>query len=214
MIYLVDEKSKRQVDFGINKDTLSTFGDVLKPVHSIEELRNCTPDEFENPNNWFLFHDSFLTNLGNFESKKKQQLIDKTKLGVNLVLFGGSGTLSLRQSINNHFHKCSVHVLYRNLVYFLECASRKEFDIDNLFYGKDKDYNKIAKIRKEAFSQIFIREQNPCLIAHAQMENWEWTKNLISATHNVLEDREYSLLELKKITYSLNRIFNEPFIDR
>lgn len=203
MIYLVDEKKARQVEFGIDTKILDTLESSLITVRNLRELKSFS-GEFDKPENWFLFHDSFLSNLGH-NTEDKQRLIDKSNEGsINLVLFGGSGEFNLRRKLGSTSFKLPVEVLYRNLIHFVESAKLSKPNIDDLFYGKDKEYFELAEIRFQAISHIYQREgQTPNHIPYIQAKNWNWFTSLILASQKEIEERDYSLKELKQLANSL-----------
>lgn len=203
MIYLVDEKKARQMDFGIDDNSLDVFKSSLVVVRNLSELKSHS-GEFDNSDNWFLFHDSFLSNLGH-KTEDKQRLIDKSNSGeITLVLFGGSGEFNIRQKLGSTSFKMPVEVLYRNLIHFVKSSELGKPDIDDLFFGKDKEYFELAEIRFQAIKHIYQFESNgQDYLPYNYAKNWKWFTSLLLANGKKIEEREYSVDEIKQLANSL-----------
>lgn len=203
MIYLIDEKKARQIDFGFDSNALDEVKNSLNVVYDLSELKSFT-GEFNNPDNWFLFHDSFLDNLGH-STEDKQRLIDKSNEGaINLVLFGGSGEFNIRRKINSTSFKVPVDVLYKNLMFFLKSAKNDKPNIDDLFYGKDKEYVKLAETRFQALKYIYqIESLGKKEIPSSQANILPWFTAIILASGKEVEERNYLIKELKDYANSL-----------
>ena len=98
MIFLIDDKSIRQENFGWNAHRIETFKDLIIPIYNIQDVEKYREEIFD-INNLILFHESFFDNPANNKLAEsntiKQDLIDFTRIKGNRVVFF-SGSISSR----------------------------------------------------------------------------------------------------------------------
>lgn len=123
MIYLIDDKTNRQEDFGWNENKKNSYSGVLisisryKEIEEIEERKKIFSD-----NNIILFHESFFDSIENKHGKDaneiRNNLIKNTKEKQNFKVIFFSGSYNSRE-INETGGSMPVSILYQNLAFFL-----------------------------------------------------------------------------------------------
>lgn len=141
MIYLIDDKEGRQIDFGWNLERFEEYKDLLTPIHSYREITdNNLSGEIFNEGNVVLFHESFFDNELNIHVddsltiRKRLTSYAERNSEFTVVFFSGS---VLKRQIDNNQVWIPVSVLYNNLDVFLRKTREGEGDLRYLVYGKN-----------------------------------------------------------------------------
>lgn len=135
MIYLIDDKKKRQeTDFGWDEGKFKSLNDLIIPIYTLEEVTNQT-DEIFKPGNFVIYHESFLdsTELSDdaIDKREKLEAFADNNEDFNLAIF--SGSISSR-SKNENVAFVPVAQMYRNLD-FLVSADEPLLEI--LLFGEN-----------------------------------------------------------------------------
>jgi CheY-like chemotaxis protein len=169
MIYLIDDKKKRQeTDFGWDEGKFKSLNDLIIPIYTLEEVTNQT-DEIFKPGNFVIYHESFLdsTELSDdaIDKREKLEAFAGNNEDFNLAIF--SGSISSR-SKNENVAFVPVAQMYRNLD-FLVCADEPLLEI--LLFGEnpqiERELNeKLEQENSKAESEatIVIDNSNVCFV--------------------------------------------------
>ena len=204
MIYLIDDKKKRQEDFGWNEGRLKHYNNILQPIYSLEELKLSYHDIFKDSNNTIvLYHESFLDDtsikdLAIEERKKLEEFANKNP-NFSLVIFSGSKS---SRSLDANIAHLPVSVVFQHLVAFTDKVIKGDINLKFLLFGnnheieeelsgkleaanKETDSEQEAKIPKA--NNLFLRPVNRDI--QGAIENAE-----IQTLHNDVSDEELSLV--------------------
>ena len=147
MIYLIDDKIRRQSAYGWTSEKFEMYSNVIKPIYtySNEEDKNLR-DEIFSENNIILFHESFFDNQVNAHFRGSLNIrTDLEKYSQNnpnflLALF--SGSKDTRSFSGNVIH-LPVSTLYQNLDVFIKNVKVGNSDLRHLLFGENPDIEKI-----------------------------------------------------------------------
>lgn len=138
MIYLIDDKKKRQEnDYKWNSEKFNSYNQVIKPLYSLEEVSSLAKEIFNN-NNIVLYHESFLdnSNIKNESIIKRDKLEEFALINTDFKLVFFSGSKSSR-NLNKNIAHIPVSVLYQNLELFIEQYIKEESNLEYLVYGEN-----------------------------------------------------------------------------
>ena len=163
MIYLIDDKTSRQQDFGWNEDSLISFNDVMTTISRYDQI-----EKFEvrksifSENNIILFHESFFESIDNKQSRDineiRNNLLKNTIEKQNFKVIFFSGSYNSRE-LNKTGGSIPVSILYQNLSYFLEnFRETNTIDLSFLFFGKNAEIENILIEKREIANSLLIEE--------------------------------------------------------
>lgn len=141
MIYLIDDKIKRQQDYGWHREKLNQYSEVLTFVHIFNEIEDVElRKEIFSDNNIVLFHESFFDNIDNKHDRTSDEIRNRLEKeaeeGKSFKVYFFSGSISSRK-INDFSGFLPVVALYQNLECFLDNGiANGTFDVNYLFFGK------------------------------------------------------------------------------
>ena len=152
MIYLIDDKTNRQEDFGWNENIIESYTDVLVSISRYNQIDN----------NIILFHESFFDNIENKQNKDvneiRNDLIKNTKEKQNFKVIFFSGSYNSRE-INETGGSMPVSILYQNLAFFLNNYIETETtELKFLFFGKNPEIENILIHKRETANSLLIEE--------------------------------------------------------
>lgn len=163
MIYLIDDKTNRQNDFGWDKNKLQQFDDVLKLVSRYSELEDIEQRKLLfAEGNIILFHESFFDNVDNNHRKDSNEIRNAlntfvTQKQISKVIFF-SGSYNSRV-MNDTGGSIPVAILYQNLNYFLKnCIESGIIDLNYLFYGKSPEIENELINMRDSCNSLLIKE--------------------------------------------------------
>ena len=115
MIFLIDDKKSRQIDFGWTTEKFAQYSNVLTPLYTIEDVAKHGENIY-NDDNLILYHESFLdfTNDSRkaVEQRNKLQGMALANSRLSVAFFSGSQN-TRTYSLNTA--SVPVGLLYQNL---------------------------------------------------------------------------------------------------
>ncbi len=157
MIFLIDDKKERQINFGWTSDLFHVFADVITPVYNNIELQKMK-DRIFLSGNIILFHESFFdvpeNRLAKDGPKIRTQILESaTMKNQQVVLF--SGSIGSRK-IEGNTALLPVEILYQNLNHFCkEYRVSKFISISELAFGKDSLLEEILIRKYEIWNMLY-----------------------------------------------------------
>lgn len=155
MIYLIDEKTNRQSNYGWSAQKFEYYKEIIKPINGYDNFTNI---EFNNTivseGNLVLFHESFFNGIEQNKKYLAEEFKGKLEAAaisqkIELVYYGGSK--NSRKRVGNITYM-PVSVFYEHLELFLEKYTNEEYNkcdiIDYLIWGDN------PKIEKELVEKI------------------------------------------------------------
>jgi len=140
MIYLIDDKINRQLDYGWNPEKFEFYSDSILSIHLYKDIDETTRNEMFSPGNIILFHESFFDNTLNAHNSHAidirnnlNEFSDVNKES-RVVYFSGSKN-SRRLDQNIAF--ISVSILYQNLETFIQKVKKGDNDLRYLLFGEN-----------------------------------------------------------------------------
>ena len=164
MIYLIDDKTLRQQNYGWSNERFDQYKDCLTAIHTKDELDPLKEQIFAS-NDIILFHDSFFDNPINLHEKNvvliKQSLIKRTKDTGTVVFFGGAiGS----RTVSGMYASMPVSVLYNNLAFFIEQylsgKMNNAIDMHTLAFGDKADFEEIAELKEKIWRLLYSMPQD------------------------------------------------------
>lgn len=139
MIYLIDDKTSRRVDYGWTDSRIDNFSDILTSISDFEKLSVCM-DEIHQAGSIVVFHESFINAVGDARQNDISRWLKdiEKEQGVKIAYFSGSKS---NRSINSDGSICNLppNVLYTNLECFLQNYRRGEADFKYLLFGQNPE---------------------------------------------------------------------------
>ena len=163
MIYLIDDKTNRQEDFGWNENIIESYTDVLVSISRYNQIEEIELRKLMfSDNNIILFHESFFDNIENKQNKDvneiRNDLIKNTKEKQNFKVIFFSGSYNSRE-INETGGSMPVSILYQNLAFFLNNYIETETtELKFLFFGKNPEIENILIHKRETANSLLIEE--------------------------------------------------------
>ena len=138
MIYLIDDKKKRQEDFGWSEDRLMKYENI-QAIYSLEDLTAKTSEIFNN-GNVVIYHESFLDNTPIKDEAviKRRKLEEYAKENLDFYLSIFSGSKSSRFLENNIAH-LPVSIVFQNLEVLSYKVSEGDTSLKYLLFGKNPE---------------------------------------------------------------------------
>lgn len=207
MIYLIDDKKQRQINFGWNTEKLSNYAQILQPIYSKEELDNLRETIFSS-DNAILFHDSFFDNPINKHDKNlieiRQELIKYASREKRTVVFF-SGSIASR-NIEDSIAYLPVEILYNNLEVFCQnhIGNHGVSLVNIIVYGKDYAKEEQLIIKNNIWNLLYDCENSSKLIVNQKIINE--MDRIKSMTGKEIDANNITVQYFK---YRLNEIFNE-----
>lgn len=136
MIYLIDDKKKRQqIDFKWSDQKLARYSHTLIPIYDLETLEKESQKVFSQEN-VVIYHESFLndTPLEGDASEKRRLLENFANKNPNFKLVIFSGSKDSRKLNGNLLH-IPVGTLYTNLETFI----KSDLNLNLLSYGENSE---------------------------------------------------------------------------
>lgn len=139
MIYLIDDKKLRQVEFGWNEEKLQKYSTYLTPLYSIDEIAKIGESLYED-GNIILYHESFLdfTQFKDKASNQRSKIFEESQRNPALSIVFFSGSQSTR-SLDANFAYIPVGILYRNLEIFIQRYKQNDTNLKYLLFGAKPD---------------------------------------------------------------------------
>lgn len=151
MIYLIDEKIKRQVRYGWSYDKFLDYRETITLVSDYDQLKKITSQKMlESDKNIIILHDSFFKNL-NIEEKNVTEFKNRIQInGLYYVTFDGSFNSTFYDKKNLQL---TVNQLYLNLQDFLE--NKTAIDLRILAYGLNFKKEEFFTIKNNVWNFLF-----------------------------------------------------------
>lgn len=161
MIYLIDDKIKRQEGFGWTVRELEENKNFIKAFHTYSQFSDLTVrTEIFKDGNVILFHESFFDAEKNKQNKDvndiRTQLLNFANENPNSIYVTFSGSNDTREFEGNSA-SVPVSILYKNLSDFLLFFQESgNYDLNKLLYGRNSEIEKeVAEsflLHKNSFS--------------------------------------------------------------
>ncbi len=209
MIYLIDDKDKRQKALGWNSDKIQRYKQLLKTYCAYSELKSNREAMFE-PGNLLLFHESFFDNPVNkrddLDLNFRNELTNYVKEN-NIYLVYFSGSIGAKRILDKVAY-CPVSGLYSNLEYYLNFQEgKKDHDLRRLLYGKDYRLEEALLVKREIWNLVYDEDQKAVVITSSALKDrLERLSNLLSRN---LQSEFESYDHMK---YLINCYIDEEFI--
>ena len=138
MIYLIDDKKRRQNEFGWSDDKLSTYTGLLVPLYNIDDIASVG-DALYDKKNIILYHESFLDFTANNHKAvgQRKKLFEKAENNEITVAFF-SGSQSSKSLVDNAAY-IPVSVLYENLECYIKNYNQGLTDLKYLLFGESPE---------------------------------------------------------------------------
>ena len=138
MIYIIDEKSKRQTSYGWNAQRFRKYNEVITPINDYSFWGSeGFEDEVLSKGNVVLFHESFFNGLAEDKRGIAKDFLRKLdifgQIGV-VVYYGGSKS---SRKINGNVVFVPVSVMYQHLETYLNRTKEGIADINYLIWGEN-----------------------------------------------------------------------------
>lgn len=163
MIYLIDDKTNRQQDFGWDENKIGSFKDILISISRYDQIEDIELRKLMfSDQNIILFHESFFDNVENKQNKDVNEIRNSLvkfaeKNGTFKVIFF-SGSYNSRE-INETGGSIPVSILYQNMDSFL--SNYKEnglIELKFLFFGKNPEIENVLIEKRENSNSLLIEE--------------------------------------------------------
>ena len=138
MIYIIDEKTKRQESYGWNAQRFEKFKGVIIPINDYLSFESeGFADEVLSEGNVVLFHESFFNGIAYEKSAMAKDFIHKLdgfgQIGI-VVYYGGSKS---SRKVNGNVAFLPVSVMYQHLETYLNKTKEGNADINYLIWGEN-----------------------------------------------------------------------------
>ncbi len=141
MIYLLDDKRNRQIDFGWSEKLFNVNRDWIRPVYSYQEVMSDNLiEKIFLPGNIVVFHESFFDNVFNdhkkssIEIRKRLTAFAEIKNDFRVVYFSGSKNT---RKITGNIAYMPVAEMYQNLDVFIDKLRSGDINLKYLLFGKN-----------------------------------------------------------------------------
>ena len=161
MIYLIDEKTKRQAGYGWNAKRFEIYKDTIE---SINDYSRFEDDDFMDvvfsKGNVVLFHESFFNGIADNKRgivKEFNRRIELFGQQERVVFYGGSKS---SRKLDGNIAFLPVNVMYEHLGFYLNKVVEGCDDIGYLIWGENPEIDKcliegISKANKEMFNENY-----------------------------------------------------------
>jgi hypothetical protein len=166
MIYLIDDNRKRQQDSGWSNEKFEEYKDFIQPIYRLSEVTdNLRFEIFRNDKNVILYHESFFENSENKQSKDVNEIrneLEKNAYEEKMGFFVNfSGSNSERRLNNNKSASLPVHILYKNLEFFIKEFQKGNFyNLKYLLYGSNPDIENFLLEELDKVNRLFIEDKS------------------------------------------------------
>lgn len=138
MIYIIDEKTKRQTSYGWDTRRFQKYNEVITPINDYSFLGSeVFEDEVLSEGNIVLFHESFFNGIAEDKRVFAKDFLRKldafAKIGM-VVYYGGSKS---SRKINGNVAFLPVSVMYQHLETYLNRTKEGIADINYLIWGEN-----------------------------------------------------------------------------
>ena len=136
MIYIIDEKSKRQISYGWNIQRFEKYKNIITPIYDYSCFESeMVVNNILSEGNVILFHESFFNGIEANKRDFASKFIHKLDaFGNNGIVVYYSGSKSSRK-INGNVAFLPVSVLYQHLEIYLNKINDGNDDISYLIWG-------------------------------------------------------------------------------
>lgn len=135
MIYIIDDRKSRQIDYGWTDTRFAKYQNVVIPIWNLSDLKTSKEEILQN-GNIVLFHESFFSSCNkekqSFIDGFKEELINNSNLYV--ALFSGSKN---SRFVDNRLCMLPPNVLYENLGLFIESYIANNVNLRVLAFGNN-----------------------------------------------------------------------------
>lgn len=139
MIYLLDDKRARQVDYGWDDSRFASYLNHIVAIHSFSQIADLEKrNEIFHGSNIILFHESFFDNIENahrdnaVDIRNKLTIFPEKNPNLKIVYFSGSKNSRKR---DGNIANIPVSILYQNLQIFLDKINEGNLDLNYLLFG-------------------------------------------------------------------------------
>lgn len=198
MIYLIDNKKERQINFHWKENLFKKYQDVLKPFHSYNQIIEYGQETIFKENNIILFHDSFFSDQKNKDYSGKQieifeRLNNRAQKRMNKIVFF-SGSIKPTQ-FQEFKASLSVSKFYENLENFVQAykSDKSNVDLRILAFGKNIEVEENLSAIQEIWNDLY----NKSYLDDFFITELPSVDDDIIEYFNLKRDKRYSTIELK-----------------
>jgi len=189
MIILIDDKKKRQEDFGWTEHKFNQYANIIQQIYSIEDLKSRSKDIFQK-GNIVLYHESFLdnTSIKKEAAIKRSQLEEYAKANSDFYLAIFSGSKSSRSLSKNIAH-LPVSIVFQNLGVLSHKTLEGDVNLKYLLFGETPEIEEELSLKLDIANREIDSE--PAKIAQTKNLFLRPTKGNIQ---NAIENAEVEIL--------------------
>lgn len=211
MIYLIDDKTSRQRDYGWDFERFAEF-DNLSVINSIKDLIDKLSEIFSSSDNIILFHESFL----NSSLIEDHKAIDKFKTeliaheGINPVAYFSGSINSRWLSDDGKICMLSPDELYNNLTVFVNQCLKRIIDFRYLLFGENLEVEASIRSRLEAITNHNWKKES---VTIKEKVFYAFTNNYICDCHfnNAEINRDWDFFDKNVTDKELDELTKEWF---
>ena len=218
MIYIVDDKTKRQKDYGWGKERFDKFASIVKPISTFAELEK-NEDEMLSKNSIILFHESFHDSIGSNEQTKLKKIedeLDTNKKSLYIARFSGSSSTRWidEESAEGRYCALPPDVLYENLETFINHVNEGVINFRYLLFGENYQVEEdirayISAINdKNAEDQAFAETDQKLFFAI----NFDSDLSIIPPFDNYKSDDAWDFYDQNVTDADLDELVNKWFL--
>ena len=143
MIYLIDEKIKRQASYGWSVSRFEKYKEVIEPINNYSRFEDeKSLDDIFTEGNVILFHESFFNGIAGSKRDIAQSFMQRLKVfGEKEIVVYYGGSKSSRKVDGNSVY-LPVSVLYEHLETYLNRSSKDHNEIVYLIWGENPEIEK------------------------------------------------------------------------
>jgi hypothetical protein len=161
MIYLIDDKEKRQQSFGWTSDILKKHTDTIQPIYNSIDLGKNRNEIFSNPKNCVLLHESFFDVVENKHRKDsfqiRSELVEYANKNQSFLLGIFSGSKNSR-TIDKNIAHLPVAIVYQNLEFFLKNYNNANAELEYLLFGENPKIEKVLAAKFDIYKKLFNKD--------------------------------------------------------
>ncbi|MEY4572728.1 MAG: hypothetical protein RLZ10_1976 [Bacteroidota bacterium] len=199
MIYLIDDKNLRQVDFGWGEEKFTRFASIIKPLYNIEDINQIGEDLYAS-NNIILYHESFLDFTSDKDKalKQREKLIKIAEISPTLAIVFFSGSQGAR-SLNDNIAYMPVSTLYQNLEILVQKHYHGSIELKYLLFGQnpevEEELNKKLIQANTSIEEDAIELVGNTIFLHPD-EDFIQNAIVDAQVEEIFSERDYELSEI------------------
>lgn len=173
MIYLIDDKNKRQSDYGWNLERLDKYKEIITPIYNSNELLNLRYKIFSNEMSAVLLHESFFNTVTNTHSKSSLEIRKDLKnlaLKENEFLYADFSGSKVSTYLENNIASLRVSTMYNNLNSFILKYIQGDRNLKYLVFGENPEIEEILNLKRNIHRKLFSKIDNSEAVSSIKVE--------------------------------------------